>query len=400
MAKTVKKLAAKPKGSKQVAKPKAAPKSAKPVKSLKPVAKPPLAAAKDKNKAEAKTKAKAPVPVKGSGKTFAPTKAAKDSVTKNTKKSGTPKSVAPQKSLPVKSKSVPKPTNSTPKPDKSTKPASDAKAAAPAKSKAPAEKPAAPAKTTAAKPAAPAAKAVESTKAAAPVKASAAKAPESKAAPAAKATTGKASKKPASAPAPAPEPLPRIKKITISDAPPEIVIKQAYNPAKLPPFVRKQQQRLYDLRSALLDSMDGVAKETLRSRPEGSDASVGGMHMGDAGSDAYDRDFALSMLSKEQDALYEINEALKRLDGGVYGVCELSGQKISEERLEALPYTRYTRDMQEQIERDQIGGRFRRPVVRSVFGLDDENEEDDDDEEEGSSSSSSNNESSLDFSKE
>lgn len=207
-------------------------------------------------------------------------------------------------------------------------------------------------------------------------------------------------KAPASAPAPQYSPLPKVIKQSPLEASADLVLKPAYNPKKLPPFYKKQQQRLIELRSALSDLMEGMAKETLRSRPEGSDASVGGMHMGDAGSDAYDRDFALSMLTKEQDALYEINEALERMDRGVYGLCELSGKKIPDERLEALPYTRYTREMQEQIERDQMGGgRFRRPIVRSVFGLDEEGEGDEDDEE-GETKDSSPTESSLDFMKE
>jgi RNA polymerase-binding transcription factor DksA len=210
-------------------------------------------------------------------------------------------------------------------------------------------------------------------------------------------------KAPAKAPAAAPAqyaPLPKVIKQSPLEASADLVLKPAYNPKKLPPFYKKQHQRLIELRSVLSDLMEGMAKETLRSRPEGSDASVGGMHMGDAGSDAYDRDFALSMLTKEQDALYEINEALDRMDRGVYGLCELSGKKIPEERLEALPYTRYTREMQEQIERDQMGGgRFRRPIVRSVFGLDEEGEGDDDDEE-GETKESSPTESSLDFMKE
>ena len=60
----------------------------------------------------------------------------------------------------------------------------------------------------------------------------------------------------------------------------------------------------------MVDSMAGVAQDTLRSRAEGSEASAFGMHQADAGSDAYDRDFALSLLSQEQDALYEIDQAL------------------------------------------------------------------------------------------
>jgi RNA polymerase-binding transcription factor DksA len=221
-------------------------------------------------------------------------------------------------------------------------------------------------------------------------------------APAAKAEPKKGGKTPFMPPVAnvKPVPIPKVKR-PVLDAAPEIVIKQVYNPKKMPPFYKKQMNRLLELRSALYDTMEGVARETIRSRPEGSDASVGGMHMGDAGSDAYDRDFALSMLTKEQDALYEINEALGRLDRGVYGVCELSGKKIPDERLEALPYTRYTREMQEQIERDNLGGKFRRPVVRSVFGLDDASEEDED--EEGSTDAPKDaapQESSLDFMKE
>ena len=59
---------------------------------------------------------------------------------------------------------------------------------------------------------------------------------------------------------------------------------------------------------------DGRGQDNLRARAEGSEASAFGMHQADAGSDAYDRDFALSLLSQEQDALYEIEEALKRID--------------------------------------------------------------------------------------
>jgi hypothetical protein len=74
---------------------------------------------------------------------------------------------------------------------------------------------------------------------------------------------------------------------------------------KLPPFLGKQKSKLLQLRDNLLDSMTGISRDTLRLRAEGSEASAFGMHHADAGSDAYDRDFALSLLSQEQDALYE-----------------------------------------------------------------------------------------------
>jgi RNA polymerase-binding transcription factor DksA len=152
-------------------------------------------------------------------------------------------------------------------------------------------------------------------------------------------------------------------------------------PVVLTPFLKKQQERLLQLRDSLLDAMAGVAKDNLRSRAEGSEASAFGMHQADAGSDAYDRDFALSLLSQEQDALYEIDEALKRVELGTYGTCEMSGKAIAHARLEALPFARYTVECQSQLEKQSKVSRARVPVT-SLFGLTDEEPGEKEDEEE------------------
>ena len=147
-------------------------------------------------------------------------------------------------------------------------------------------------------------------------------------------------------------------------------------------FNKKQRHRLLELKDSLVDSMNGMAEDTIRSRAEGSEASAFGMHTADAGSDAYDRDFALSLLSKEQDALYEIDEALKRLDSGTYGICEMCSKPIPQARLEALPFARFTIECQGEYERDVGPGGNRRPV-RSLFGLmGDEDEEEEAEEKE------------------
>src|ERR1041384_8403494 len=140
---------------------------------------------------------------------------------------------------------------------------------------------------------------------------------------------------------------------------------------KLDPFIRKQKEKLLQLRDAMVDSMAGVAQGTLRSRAEGSEASAFGMHQADAGSDAYDRDFALSLLSQEQDALYEIDEALKRIEVGTYGKCEMSGKPIPRARLEAIPFARFTVECQSQLEKQSRATRIR-PSVTSLFGLTEE----------------------------
>jgi DnaK suppressor protein len=137
---------------------------------------------------------------------------------------------------------------------------------------------------------------------------------------------------------------------------------------RLDSFTRAQKEKLLQLRDAMVDSMAGVAQDTLRSRAEGSEASAFGMHQADAGSDAYDRDFALSLLSQEQDALYEIDQALKRIELGTYGICEMSGKPIPRARLEAIPFARFTVECQSQLEKQSKASRVRQSVT-SLFGL-------------------------------
>jgi DnaK suppressor protein len=131
------------------------------------------------------------------------------------------------------------------------------------------------------------------------------------------------------------------------------------NGTHTPAFVQKQRQRLLDLRDDLMDAVSGMARDTIRNAPEGSEASGSGQHQGDAGSDAYDRDFALSVLAKEQDALYEIEQALRRIQSSSYGICEMSARKIPQARLEAIPFARLTVECQAQWEKEYGNRRFR-----------------------------------------
>ena len=191
--------------------------------------------------------------------------------------------------------------------------------------------------------------------------------------PAKKAAPASAVKKAKKTTAPAAKPAKKIKLAPVVNTakkisvPPNKIAEKKL-PLQAVGFLAKQRDRLLTLKDTLLDSMNGVAKDSLRSRAEGSEASAFGMHQADAGSDAYDRDFALSLLSQEQDSLYEIDEALKRIDTGAYGVCEMSGKPILHARLEALPFTRYTVECQSEIEKKNRYSRVRQPVA-SLFGL-------------------------------
>ena len=164
------------------------------------------------------------------------------------------------------------------------------------------------------------------------------------------------------------KPTRKISAKKASASPREALLGKNNHEKRLSPFIRKQKEKLLQLRDAMVDSMAGVAQDTLRSRAEGSEASAFGMHQADAGSDAYDRDFALSLLSQEQDALYEIDQALKRIELGTYGVCEMSGKPIPHARLEAIPFARFTVECQSQLEKQSKQSRVRQSVT-SLFGL-------------------------------
>jgi DnaK suppressor protein len=116
--------------------------------------------------------------------------------------------------------------------------------------------------------------------------------------------------------------------------------------AAVKPQWAKYYQHLIDLRDRLAAQMNGLAEETTQELPSYS------LHMADSGTDNFDRDFALSLLSSDQDAIYEIEEALKRIEKNTYGVCELTGKTIPKARLEAIPWTRFTVEAQAQLERD------------------------------------------------
>ena len=117
-------------------------------------------------------------------------------------------------------------------------------------------------------------------------------------------------------------------------------------PAKVPSRWRKQYTHLIQLRNKLLNRQAGLTKDALDEQPTFS------THMADAGTDTFDRDFALGLLSSEQDAVYEIEAALDRIRDGTYGNCELTGKPIEPKRLEPIPWTRFTAQAEKELERE------------------------------------------------
>ncbi|MDD3179658.1 MAG: TraR/DksA C4-type zinc finger protein [Opitutaceae bacterium] len=134
---------------------------------------------------------------------------------------------------------------------------------------------------------------------------------------------------------------------------------------EIPDKYRRCYRLLIELRNHVLGQLDTHTEETLRksAKEDSGDLSGYGQHMADAGTDTFDRDFALSLVSNEQEALAEIEAAIMRLRNGTYGICEVTGKPIARDRLLAVPFARYSTEAQKQVERhshraQQRGGLF------------------------------------------
>jgi RNA polymerase-binding transcription factor DksA len=134
----------------------------------------------------------------------------------------------------------------------------------------------------------------------------------------------------------------------------------------VPEKYKRYYRLLLDLRNSLTEGIERHSEETLKrsSKEDAGDLSAYGQHMADAGTDTFDRDFALSMVASEQEALSEIDAAIKRIHDGTYGICEITGKPISKERLIAVPFTRYSAEAQKEIERN----RHRTRTQPGLFG--------------------------------
>jgi RNA polymerase-binding transcription factor DksA len=125
------------------------------------------------------------------------------------------------------------------------------------------------------------------------------------------------------------------------------------NGIQVPEKWRHHYDHLMRLRDSMLSRQSGLARDAIEEQP------TFGMHMADAGTDTFDRDLALGMLSNEQDVLYQIEQALDRIRRGNYGVCEVTGKPIESDRLKAVPWTRFSKAVSEKLEQEGVGKRAR-----------------------------------------
>lgn len=79
----------------------------------------------------------------------------------------------------------------------------------------------------------------------------------------------------------------------------------------------------------------------------------------DVATNTFNRDWALGTLAADQDAIYEIDEAINRIRDGTYGICEFTGKPIAHERLRAIPWTRFSLEGEREAEKQGALERLR-----------------------------------------
>ncbi len=117
--------------------------------------------------------------------------------------------------------------------------------------------------------------------------------------------------------------------------------------------LNKFRKILLAKRKELLGDMEKIENDALRS--ESGELSHFPQHMADQGSDTFEQSLSLDLAAVDRKMIQEIDDALERIDKGVFGICEMTGKPINIARLNELPWARYSIEAAREIERR--GGR-------------------------------------------
>lgn len=127
-------------------------------------------------------------------------------------------------------------------------------------------------------------------------------------------------------------------------------------PAKSPfkkPELDRFRQILLRKRAELVGDVSNMEEQALQGGGSGS-LSHTPQHLAEQGSETYDQSLALDLAAADRKLIKEIDDALKRIDDGTYGVCEMTGKPIKPERLEELPWARFSIEAAREMERRAI----------------------------------------------
>ena len=144
--------------------------------------------------------------------------------------------------------------------------------------------------------------------------------------------------------------------------------------------IGKFREMLIAKRNEILGNVTVMEDETFKK--ERSELSSMPFHMADAGSDNFEQEFALDLMDSEKKMLVEINDALRRIDDGAFGVCEGNGESIPKARLNAIPWARFCVACAELNEKGQLGGEKEKPAGLIPFDGDEELDSEEEEKEE------------------
>ncbi|MFH1191561.1 MAG: TraR/DksA family transcriptional regulator [Candidatus Omnitrophota bacterium] len=103
----------------------------------------------------------------------------------------------------------------------------------------------------------------------------------------------------------------------------------------------------------ILGDLKHISDDILRKSQKEASGDISGYtyHMADVATDNYDREFSLGLASSERKSLYELDDALKRIEEGVFGICDDCKASITKIRLKAVPSARLCIKCQQKREK-------------------------------------------------
>lgn len=128
-----------------------------------------------------------------------------------------------------------------------------------------------------------------------------------------------------------------------------IKLKKKFNKKELAEFKKIVLKR----KEEVLDDIKHISEDTLKKSQKEASGDISGYtyHMADVATDNYDREFSLGLASNERKMLYELDDALKKIEEGTFGICEDCKSPIAKNRLKAVPSARLCVKCQEKKEK-------------------------------------------------
>ena len=111
----------------------------------------------------------------------------------------------------------------------------------------------------------------------------------------------------------------------------------------------KYRKTLEKEHSRIVKSITDLENNGSLNRERNSDLVGITTHPADLGTDEYNKELNTQKMLRMQALLLDIDEALERIEDGIYGVCEATGEPITRERLRAKPWARYSLEHERQI---------------------------------------------------